>query len=124
VNRRRDDPLIVTGRRLDDLEPVFTETFESSGFGPDYSGGGIMGGIEIPVEQESELPQLFQKSMVEARVAFVMFEIEIDDTLRQLSESGSLPRTQFSSCTRVRSAISFPALRGVQSKSRDSAITG
>ena len=28
---------------------MFTETFESSGFGPDYSGEGIMGGIEIAV---------------------------------------------------------------------------
>jgi len=28
---------------------VFTEIFESSGFGPDYSGEGIMGGIAIPV---------------------------------------------------------------------------
>jgi hypothetical protein len=32
------------------------------------------------------LPQLFQESMIEERVASVMFEIEIDDTLRQLSE--------------------------------------
>jgi Gram-negative bacterial TonB protein C-terminal len=47
--RRRDDPLTVTGKRLDGLAPVFTETFESSGFGPDYSGEGIMGGIDIPV---------------------------------------------------------------------------
>jgi hypothetical protein len=29
---------------------------------------------------------LFQESMIAARVASVMFEIEIDDTLRQLSE--------------------------------------
>jgi hypothetical protein len=35
------------------------------------------------------LPQLFQQSMVEERVAPVMFEIEIDDTLRQLSEGAS-----------------------------------
>ena len=41
---------------------------------------------DLDAEQESELPQLFQESMVEARVASVMFEIEIDDTLRQLSE--------------------------------------
>jgi hypothetical protein len=47
--RRRDDPLTVTGKRLDGPAPVFIETFESSGFGPDYSGEGIMGGIEIPV---------------------------------------------------------------------------
>jgi hypothetical protein len=46
--RRKDDPLTVTGKRLDGPAPVFTETFESSGFGPDYSGEGIMGGIEIP----------------------------------------------------------------------------
>jgi hypothetical protein len=44
---------------------------------------------DLDAEQESQLPQLFQESMVEARVASVMFEIEIDDTLRQLSESGS-----------------------------------
>jgi len=37
-------------------------------------------------EQEGELPQVFQPSMVEERVASVMFEIEIDDTLRRLSE--------------------------------------
>ncbi len=47
--RQRDDPLTVTGKRLDGPAPVFTETEESSGFGPDYSGEGIMGGIEIPV---------------------------------------------------------------------------
>jgi hypothetical protein len=47
--RRRDDPLTVTGKRLDGPAPEFTETFESSGFGPDYSGEGIMGGISIPV---------------------------------------------------------------------------
>lgn len=47
--RRRDDPLTVTGKRLNGPAPVFTEIFESSGFGPDYSGEGIMGGISIPV---------------------------------------------------------------------------
>jgi Gram-negative bacterial TonB protein C-terminal len=47
--RKRDDPLTVTGERLDGPAPVFTETFESSGFGPDYSGEGIMGGMAIPV---------------------------------------------------------------------------
>ena len=41
---------------------------------------------DLDAEQEGELPQLFQQSMVEERVASVMFEIEIDDTLRQLSE--------------------------------------
>jgi hypothetical protein len=41
---------------------------------------------DLDTEQESELPQLFQESMVEERVASVMFEIEIDDTLRRLSE--------------------------------------
>lgn len=46
--RRRDDPLTVTGKRLDGPPPAFIETEESSGFGPDYSGEGIMGGIEIP----------------------------------------------------------------------------
>lgn len=46
--RRKDDPLTVTGKRLDGPAPRFTEIFESSGFGPDYSGQGIMGGIEIP----------------------------------------------------------------------------
>jgi hypothetical protein len=43
---------------------------------------------DIDAEQESELPQLFQKSMVEDRIAAVIFEIEIDDTLRRLSERG------------------------------------
>jgi hypothetical protein len=43
----------------------------------------------LDAEQESELPQLFQESMVEERVASVMFEIEIDDTLRQLSQNAS-----------------------------------
>ncbi len=43
---------------------------------------------DLGAEQESELPQLFQPSMVEDRVASVMFEIEIDDTLRRLCESG------------------------------------
>lgn len=47
--RRREDPLTVTGKRLDGPAPVFTETWASSGFGPDYAGEGIMGGIEIPV---------------------------------------------------------------------------
>ena len=37
-------------------------------------------------KQESELPDLFQESMIEERVASVIFEIEIDDTLRQLSK--------------------------------------
>ena len=41
---------------------------------------------DLDSEQESELPHLFQESMIEERVASVMFEIEIDDTLRQLSE--------------------------------------
>ena len=41
---------------------------------------------DLDAEQESELPQLFQQSMVEERVASVMFEIEIDDTLRRLPE--------------------------------------
>lgn len=44
---------------------------------------------DLDAEQESELPQLFQESMLEARVASVMFEIEIDDTLRRLSEAAS-----------------------------------
>ena len=39
---------------------------------------------DLDAEQESELPQLFQESMVGARVASVMFEMEIDDTLRRL----------------------------------------
>jgi hypothetical protein len=42
---------------------------------------------DLDAEQESELPQLFQESMIEARVESVMFEIEIDDTLRHLSGS-------------------------------------
>jgi len=41
---------------------------------------------DLDAEQEGELPKLFQQSMVEERVASVMFEIEIDDTLRRLSE--------------------------------------
>ena len=41
---------------------------------------------DLDAEQEGELPQLFQQSMVEERVASVMYEIEIDDTLRRLSE--------------------------------------
>jgi hypothetical protein len=41
---------------------------------------------DLDAEQESELPHLFQESMIEERVASVMFEIEIDDTLRRLSE--------------------------------------
>ena len=41
---------------------------------------------DVDAEQESELPDLFQESMIEERVESVMFEIEIDDTLRQLSE--------------------------------------
>ena len=40
----------------------------------------------LDAEQESELPDLFQESMIEERVASVMFEIEIHDTLRQLSK--------------------------------------
>jgi hypothetical protein len=42
---------------------------------------------DLDAEQEGELPQLFPPSMVEERVASVMFEIEIDDALRRLSES-------------------------------------
>jgi len=41
---------------------------------------------DLDAEQESELPDLFQESMIEERVASVMFEIEIHDTLRQLAE--------------------------------------
>ena len=41
---------------------------------------------DLDAEQEIDLPDLFQESMIEERVASVMFEIEIDDTLRQLSE--------------------------------------
>ena len=41
---------------------------------------------DLDAEQESELPDLFQESMIEERVASVMFEIKIDDTLRRLSE--------------------------------------
>ena len=33
---------------------------------------------DLDAEQESELPDLFQESMIEERVAWVMFEIEID----------------------------------------------
>ena len=38
-------------------------------------------------ELEAELPQLFQASMVEGRVDDILFKIEIDDTLRRLSEA-------------------------------------
>ena len=41
---------------------------------------------DLDAEQEIDLPDLFQESMIEERVASVMFEIEIADTLRQLSE--------------------------------------
>ena len=41
---------------------------------------------DLDAEQESELLQLFQQSVVEERVASVKFEIEIDDTRRRLSE--------------------------------------
>jgi hypothetical protein len=41
---------------------------------------------DLDADQESELSDLFQESMIEERVASVMFEIEIDETLRQLSE--------------------------------------
>ncbi|PYX52223.1 MAG: hypothetical protein DMG76_29905 [Acidobacteria bacterium] len=47
---------------------------------------------DLDAEQEGELPHLFQQSMVEERVASVMFEIDIDDTLRRLSE-GARRRT-------------------------------
>jgi hypothetical protein len=39
---------------------------------------------DLDAEQEGELPPVFQESMIEGRVALVMFEI--DDTLRRLSE--------------------------------------
>jgi hypothetical protein len=42
---------------------------------------------DLDAEQEIDLPDLFQEPMIEERVASVMFEIEIDDTLRQLSEN-------------------------------------
>ena len=38
-------------------------------------------------ELEGELPHIFQESMVEMCVDEILFEIEIDDTLRQLSEA-------------------------------------
>ena len=38
---------------------------------------------DLDAEQEIDLPDLFQESMIEERVASVMFEIDIDDTLRQ-----------------------------------------
>jgi hypothetical protein len=36
---------------------------------------------DLDAEQEIDLPDLFQEPMIEERVASVMFEIEIDDTL-------------------------------------------
>jgi hypothetical protein len=41
---------------------------------------------DLDAEQKIGLPDLFQEPMIEERVASVMFEIEIDDTVRQLSE--------------------------------------
>jgi hypothetical protein len=38
-------------------------------------------------ELEGELPHIFQESMVEMCVDEILFEIEIDDTVRQLSEA-------------------------------------
>lgn len=40
---------------------------------------------DLDAELETELPHLFQESMVEASVASVMLELEIDDALRRLS---------------------------------------
>jgi hypothetical protein len=45
---RKDDPLEITGKRLDGPAPEFTENFGSSGFGPDNANKFIMGGISIP----------------------------------------------------------------------------
>jgi hypothetical protein len=42
---------------------------------------------DLDAELESELPHVLQESMVEERVASVIFEIEIDDTLRRLAEN-------------------------------------
>jgi len=47
---------------------------------------------DLDAEQEGAFPHRFQQSMVEERVASVMFEIDIDDTLRRLSE-GARRRT-------------------------------
>jgi hypothetical protein len=41
---------------------------------------------DLEAEQEIDLLDLFQESMIEERVASVIFEIEIDDARRQLSE--------------------------------------
>jgi hypothetical protein len=46
----------------------------------------VPGGDDLDTDQESQLPDPFQGSMIEERVASVMFQIEIDDTLLQLSE--------------------------------------
>ena len=49
-----------------------------------------MSGVEeedMDGELEGELPHIFQESMVEMCVDEILFEIEIDDTLRQLSEA-------------------------------------
>jgi hypothetical protein len=37
-------------------------------------------------ELEAELPHIFQESRIEARVDDILFKMEIDDTLRRLSE--------------------------------------
>jgi len=48
---------------------------------------------DLDAEQESELPQLFQESMVEDRIASVIFEIEIDGILRCLPWTAHNRRT-------------------------------
>jgi hypothetical protein len=84
--RRSDDPLTVTGKRLDGPGPVFTEIFESSGFGPDYSGEGIMGGIAIPVFGCWQITGRYKDTDLTFTVRVAPGEKETADT--------SLPETQ------------------------------
>jgi len=41
---------------------------------------------DLDAEQEGGLPDLFQESMIEERIASVMFEIGTDSMLRRLSK--------------------------------------
>ena len=85
--RRRDDPLAVTGKRLDGPAPLFTETFESSGFGPDYSGEGIMGGIAIPVFGCWQITGRYMD-------ADLTFTVWVAPAVEKDSMIASLPKTQ------------------------------
>ena len=98
--RRRDDPLTVTGKRLDGLAPVFTETFESSGFGPDYSGEGIMGGIEIPVFGCWQITGRYKDADVTFTV-WVAPDVEKETVDASLPENQEQPRSSEAAPLRV-----------------------